>query len=303
MEVKNWTYEEYPEYHPDLEDAEILETTGDEIFVTYYPNVRYAAMDGHDLTLQIMAPQTRNNPDKLYPVILYVQGSHWDRQDIYKSVPDLSKLAARGYMTAIVEYRGYNVAPFPATLVDTRNAVRFVKLHAAEYNGDPGRIILAGNSSGGHAAVYAPIFQEEDFNQYPGVSPDVSGIIDFYGSVSVMNDDSNPTTVNHCLPDSPEGMEMGHVNLRENPRLKEKLSVECHITKDTQIPPVLIFHGTKDRTVNPECSAILYRKLKACDKDAEIVFIRGADHGGGEFFSEPVMRIIDRFAGRVLPRH
>lgn len=300
MEVKEWSYEEYPEYHTDLKDAEVLNTTGNELFVSYDPNVRYAVMNGYELTLQILSPQTRNQPEKLYPVILYVQGSHWDKQDLYRAIPELAKLAGHGYVTALVQYRGYDVAPFPAPLVDTRNAVRFMKIHGKEYHGDPEKIILAGNSSGGHAAVYAPIFQGKEENQYPGISADVSGIIDFYGSVSVMSEDSNPSTVNHCLPDSPEGMEMGDVNLREHPELREKLSVECHITKDTRIPPVLILHGTKDRTVNPKCSDILYRKLKECGKDAGIVFLRGADHGGGEFWSEEVLNIIDRFAERVL---
>lgn len=300
MQVKNWTYEEYPEYHTDLADAQVLDTTGDEIFVSYFPNVTYSQPGGQPLTLQILVPQTRNHPDRLYPVILFVQGSHWARQDIYMNVPQLSKLAMRGYVTAIVEYRGYDRATFPATLVDTRNAVRFMKLYAEKYHGDPGKIILSGNSSGGHAAVYAPIFKGEDHSEYPGVPADVAGIIDFYGSVSVMRDDSNPSTVNHCLPDSPEGMEMGGVNLNKHPELKEELSVECHISKETKIPPVLIIHGTKDRTVNPQCSEILYRKLRECGKDARIIFLRGADHGGGEFWSEEVLQIVDGFVKRVL---
>ncbi|WP_231510689.1 hypothetical protein [Lactobacillus delbrueckii] len=61
----------------------------------------------------------------------------------------------------------------------------------------------------------------------------VSGVVDFYGSVSVMREDSNPTTINHLQADSPEGMEMGHVDLRENSDLRRKLSVECNISKDT----------------------------------------------------------------------
>lgn len=300
MKVKNWTYEDYPEYHTGLKDAAILQTSGDEIFVTYHPDVTYAVMGGHVLKLQIMVPETRNEPEKLYPIVLYVQGSHWDKQDVYKSVPELSRLSYRGYVTAIVEYRGYDIAPFPAPLIDARNAVRFMKAHGQEYHGDPKKIILAGNSSGGHTAVYAPIYQGEDDSRYPGISPEVSGIIDFYGSVSVMKDDSNPTTLNHCLPDSPEGMEMGGINLNEHPELKRKLSVECHISADTDIPPVLILHGTKDRTVNPEGSEILYRQLRKCGKDAEIVFLRGADHGGGEFFSDQVLDLVERFIGKCL---
>ncbi|MGZ1290761.1 alpha/beta hydrolase [Lactobacillus delbrueckii subsp. bulgaricus] len=86
----------------------------------------------------------------------------------------------------------------------------------------------------------------------------VSGVVDFYGSVSVMRENSNPTTINHLQADSPEGMEMCHVDLRENSDLRRKLSVECNISKDTDIPPVLIIHGTKDRTVNTKSAALTF---------------------------------------------
>lgn len=74
------------------------------------------------------------------------------------------------------------------------------------------------------------------------------GIISFYGACSVMLDDGMPSTINHHLPESPEGKQMGGVNLRVHPELCRKLSVECNIDEDTELPPVLMFHGTKDRT-------------------------------------------------------
>lgn len=88
-----------------------------------------------------------------------------------------------------------------------------MKLHGPEYQGDPKQVILAGNSSGGHTAVYASFFPEGEDNLYPYVNAKVSGVVDFYGSVSVMHEDSKPTTINHLQADSPEGMEMGHVDL------------------------------------------------------------------------------------------
>ena len=44
-----------------------------------------------------------------------------------------------------------------------------------------------------------------------------------------MLEDGMPSTINHHLPDSPEGKQMGGVNLRENTELCRKLSVECNI--------------------------------------------------------------------------
>ncbi len=109
--------------------------------------------------------------------------------------------------------------------------------------------------------MFAGILQDDDreSNLYPGISASVKGILNYYGSVSVMLEDSNPTTINHHMPDSPEGMEMGGVNLKERPDLCRKLSVECNITENTDLPPVLIFHGTKDRIVNTRQSVNLYK--------------------------------------------
>lgn len=130
---------------------------------------------------------------------------------------------------------------------------------------------------------------------YPGISVQVKGIVNYYGSTSVMAEDSNPTQLLHCQPDSPEGMVMGHVDLRGNMELKRKLSVECNITPETDIAPTIILHGTKDRIVNCEGSVILYRQMKKCGKDVKLYLIKGADHGGPEFWSPEVVDIVDSF--------
>ena len=97
---------------------------------------------------------------------------------------------------------------------------------------------------------------------FPGVSAETKGVVDYYGSTSFIAEDTNPQTVDHCLPNSPEGRVMGGKDMRADPSLARALSAECNIDEGTLIPPVLIFHGTKDRTVNCTCSAVLYRRLR-----------------------------------------
>ena len=103
-----------------------------------------------------------------------------------------------------------------------------------------------------------------------------------------------------CMPDSPEGMVMGHTDLRESEELRRRLSVECSIEPDSVIPPTIIFHGTKDRIVNCEGSVILYRRMKECGKDVKLYLIEGADHGGNEFWTKQVVDIMDDFIQRVI---
>ena len=310
MEVRNWTYEELPEFTRVPEGAQVIETTGEEMGVHYLHDVEYARIGGVPLHLQIFVPACRNSgfvpfakeqPFRL-PCFVFVQGSAWFQQYVYAQTAQVAKFALRGYVCAIVEYRHSGIASFPAQAKDARNAVRFLRKNAEQYGIDPARMILAGDSSGGHTAMWGGLLRDDDTadNLFPGVSAEVCGIVDYYGSTSVVAPDSNPCTVNHCLPDSPEGQVMGRRNLLEHPELARELSVECNIDETTPLPPVLIFHGTKDRVVNCEGSAILYERLKETGHPASFYLLRGADHGGPEFWTDRVTGIVDDFCRKCF---
>ncbi len=310
MEVKSYTYEELPEFTDEVEGAGIIETTGDETGVNYFHDVEYANVDGTPLHLQILIPACRNDgfvpfAEKLpfaRPCYVFIQGSGWMQQYVYANVPNLSKLAARGYVCAIVEYRHSGIASFPAQPKDARNAIRFLRRNAERFGIDPDRMIVAGDSSGGHVAMWAGLIRDDDTadNLYPGVSAEVKGIVDYYGSTSVIAPDSNPQTVNHCLPDSPEGLVMGGKDLLANPELARALSVECNIDESTEIAPSLIFHGTKDRVVNCTGSVVLYKRLKETGHDVSFYLVKGADHGGPEFWTDQVLDIVENFMRRCF---
>ena len=146
MEVKEWSYEDFPEFAEEVEGAVKIPTTGNEIGVIYHHNVEYAEIDGEKLHLQILRPLTRNQPDMVCPCVVFVQGSAWFKQDVYAQLPRLAKLAERGYAVAVVEYRHSGIAPFPAQIMDARNAVRFLRVHAEEYRIAPEKIVIAGDS-------------------------------------------------------------------------------------------------------------------------------------------------------------
>jgi acetyl esterase/lipase len=218
-------------------------------------------------------------------------------QNVYANIPCIARLADRGFVVAIVQYRESSVAGFPAPIQDTRNAVRFMRVHAAEYAVDPARMAVMGDSSGGHTAVYAGILHDDDepANLFPGVSGEVNCIVNYYGSTDLTFDDSNPSTPNHNMPDSPEGMEMGGFNLRKNRAKRELLSVRCNIDEDTDIAPVLTLHGTKDRIVNTRCSVLLHQRLAETGHESRLYLLRGADHGGPEFWTPEVLDLVEDF--------
>ena len=296
MEIKDWTYEEYPSFDEEIEGVKRIKTTGDEKGTYIYSNVEYANIDGVTLHLQIITPLSRNTKDLdiKYPCLVYVQGSAWKKQNINAKLGVLSRIAEKGYVIAVEEYRDSSIAPFPAVALDTQSAIKFIKLNADKYNVDADKVFVGGDSSGGHAAFFSQLI-----NRGLNLTA-VKGIISFYGANSLMLEDGMPSTINHHMPDSPEGLEAGGVNLRENIDMCKKMSVECNIDENTKLAPVLMFHGTKDRTINPMVSVTVYNKLKQCGKDVRLYLLEGADHGGSEFWTDEIQDIIIQFMAYCL---
>lgn len=307
MDIKPWEYADFPAFNEPAPRATRVPTTGDEIGVTYHPDVPYATAGTTTLHLQILVPQTRNQTDATtYPCMVHVQGSAWMKQDRTALVPTLSRIAERGFVVAIVEYRHSGIASFPAQIQDARNAVRFMRANAAQYHVDADNLFLSGCSSGGQVALLAAVAHAADRTDMDDTSlslapnaADVSdatrGVIDYFGAVNGQMDDGFPSTVDHHLATSPEGMMMGHVDLRDRPDLRAAMTVESYLTPELALPPVLIFHGTKDRLVNARQSASLYRRLRDVGKSAELYLLEGADHGGAEFWTDGMCRVATDF--------
>jgi dipeptidyl aminopeptidase/acylaminoacyl peptidase len=68
-----------------------------------------------------------------------------------------------------------------------------------------------------------------------------------------------------------------------------------YLSEDREIPPMLIFHGNKDRLVPFGQSVMLFEALKEANKTAEFYQISAADHGGYPFWAENVLNIVEKF--------
>ena len=299
IEVKAYTYETMPDYSDPVPGAEEICATGEEIGTEYIPNVVYDTRDGVPLRLQIIQPQIANHPERLFACVVFVQGSGWREQRLYRNVVNLGKLAAKGYLCAIVEYRHSAIAHFPAQIIDAKNAVRYLKEHSAEYHIDPNRFIMMGDSSGGHTSVLAGMTANTNLLDDPVNEQDchVRGIIDLYGAVDVTLPYGYPSTLNHQLPDSPEGMLMGY-NIREREEEARQANAVTYVGEE--FAPILILHGTKDKTVFCEQSVQLYQALRREGKDVQLYLVRGADHGGAPFWTEKAVDIYHAFIQRCL---
>lgn len=304
MEIKAWTYDEFPECAAVPDGARVLETTGDESGSRYVPDVVYLCRGDRELHLQLLIPTSRNllnataaGERPTYPCLVYVQGSAWRKQDCYKNLPQLARIAERGIVVAVVEYRDSSMACFPAQVHDAQAAVRFVAEHADELSVDPDKIVIGGSSSGGHTAVLATLLPDE--NGSPAADLPVRGVLDFYGAVSFLREDGYPTTLDAGSLTSPEGALAGG-SLCENPELRYRISADTYLSSEAPMPPVLIVHGTKDRMVNCEVSTDFYNLLRAQGRKAELVLIKGGDHGGSEFYVPEAIDVYEDFVRRCV---
>lgn len=269
---------------------EIFADRNDEYPVKYIPDVVYAKRGERELRLQMLIPsayeinRVPEGRELRFPLVVFVQGSGWRRQDLYGNLPQVVDIARAGYVVASVEYRGSDEAPGPAYLLDIKTAVRFLKKEADRYHIDPERTAIWGNSSGAHGSILAaltcgvPELEPED---YPEQDENVQAVIDFYGPTDLMQIAGHPRApFLMALPDEKqsESVMLGGTPA-EKRELAELLNPVNYISREKNIPPFLILHGDEDEFVPFHQSVILYEALRNHGKQVSFYKVKGALHG------------------------
>ena len=117
---------------------------------SFVPSVTYSATAGD---VGQMAMYVRRDTSERAPIVAFVHGGGWATGHHFGPLRRAHSLAARGYVTASLTYRLADEGPWPTALEDTKCAVRWLRAHAHELGGDPDRIVLFGESAGGHLAA------------------------------------------------------------------------------------------------------------------------------------------------------
>jgi acetyl esterase/lipase len=219
------------------------------------PNVVYQELSGERQHLQIFKPmQIFGAPGAAppkRPLIVYVPGSAWHRQNVWMGLGKALAAVAKGYAFAIVEYRPSDIAPFPAQIEDAKSAIRHLRTHADEYGIDKSKVAIWGDSSGGHTSALVGITGDGilDSGQHSGESCAVNCVIDWFGPSDIAMMNYYPTAMDHHGEDSPEGFLLGRKNLLDNPELAQKANPLNYLSVDRPTPPFLVMHGGSDNIV------------------------------------------------------
>jgi acetyl esterase/lipase len=99
--------------------------------------------------LDVYRPKTGSG----LPVVVYVHGGEWTKGDKAEVSYKPKFFTENGVVFVSTNYRLYPGARFPAHAEDVAAAVRWAVDHAAEYGGDPKKVVLMGHSAGCHLAT------------------------------------------------------------------------------------------------------------------------------------------------------
>jgi acetyl esterase/lipase len=205
--------------------------------------------------LDLYAPLSAGGP---VPVLVFFYGGAWNsgrRQD-YGWVGQA--LAAQGYLVAVADHRLVPGVRFPAFVEDGARAVARTLELAPAHGGDPGRLILAGHSSGAYIAAMLALAPA--YLGAAGVEPGrvrafagLSGPYDFY-----------PFDVAASI-EAFQGA--------ADPRATQPVDLDL-----AGAPPTFLGHGSRDIVVAPRNSQALARALAAAGDEVQLKIYPGLDH-------------------------
>lgn len=255
------------------------------------------------LKLQIINPWWDRVNDKTpsYPAVVFVQGSGWTFPNVWTEVPQLCRLAEKGYVVATITHRNcLENHPFPDCLTDVKTAIRFLRCRGREYGIDTDKIGIWGTSSGGNLALLAALTIEDQrykTNEYREYSDSVDYCVACFPPtdlVESMKDES----FSKDLKENFIALSGGHID--ESMSVLREMS-PYHIVKDMvreknniKLPPILIAHGDNDKLIPYNQGKKMYDVLLLLNAKADMVTVKAADHEGA-FWSREILNIIFEF--------
>lgn len=234
--------------------------------VTIEENVSYLPA-GRSEKADLYTPGKRDRSVKS-PAVLIIHGGGWSSGDkgAAREFNIGTTLALNGYVGLSINYAlaTKDKATWPQNLHDCKLAVRWLRKNAEKLQIDPDRIGVIGGSAGGHLAAMVAVTGPDDKldpGDDAGVSCKVKCAVDLYGPAD-LTQYHDVSMLGRKLADAPE--------------LYKVASPTSYLDKAD--PPILILHGTADKTVDLKQSELFAAALKKAGVEHELIIVEGAPH-------------------------
>jgi acetyl esterase/lipase len=276
----------------------IGEASAAEYEIINRPDIVFAEHDGVKLVGDLYLPKGHAKA----PVLVAVHGGGWQvgSRQFYRYWGLF--LARAGYAVFAIEYRLGKPGTYPAAVYDTKAAIQFVRAKAAEFDVDPDRIGLVGDSAGAHLASLVALGGDQYTSAYrddanAAVPANVKCVVGFYGVYDMH------AQWTHDLATRPNDKIVEKflgVSPMQNRRVYFDASPISYATVDHNQIRFLLIHGTDDDVVDPPSqSGALLTALTQSGFFVRRIIIPGAGHfwSSDPFESEP-----RSYSAQAIPR-
>lgn len=244
---------------------------GDDSAVVFERDVVYARAGDTDLRLNIAVPKAGDGP---FPAVVFLHGEGWragDRSDMDSLVKGIARL---GYVGATVQYRLVPTARFPAQVEDCKEAMQWMRAHAAQYRIAPQKTAVVGFSAGGYLAAMVGV---------TGTTGDaVQAVVSFFGPTDFTTRDWPSDLETEVIVPFLGGA------FADRPDVYRNASPVNFVTKES--PPFLFFHGVEDRLVPVDQSRRLAARLQEAGVAARVVAFEREGHGFTDATNQAAMK-------------
>jgi acetyl esterase/lipase len=200
----------------------------------------------------------------------------------------------RGYTVFAVVHGSQPRYTIPDVLNDMNHAVRFIRLHAKDYNVDPDRLGIFGASAGGHLSLMQGMAgdggKSDAKDPVDRVSSRVQAVACFFPPTDFLNygkpgenaigrgilhDFQAPFDFQEIDPQSHKFVSVTDENKIAD--IGKAISPINHASADD--PPTLIYHGDADMLVPIQQAELVVEALKKNGVEAKLITKPGAAHG------------------------
>jgi acetyl esterase/lipase len=244
-------------------------------------DLRYATHDGVALDGDYYLPKGGGR----YPVVISVHGGGWQGGSRNGARHWGQFLAERGVAVYAISYRLSKPGQptYPHAVHDVRAAVQFVRHNAVDLQADPARLVLMGDSAGGHlvalvglAADAAPFANAYPGDPYAAVSAKVTAVVASYGIFDLVQQ------WNHDQIARPRD-QIAEKFLGKAPMDDRKVYFEAsplsYAVRGSGQPSFLLVWGTADDVVDPvHQSEVFLVALKQAGIFVRTIPVAGAPH-------------------------
>ena len=233
------------------------------------PNVTYGVANDRANKVDLYLPSGADGPT---PVLMYIHGGGWVGGSKEGNVLRLLPWLEMGWAVVNVQYRLGEVSLAPAAVEDCLCALRWVIRNAENYNIDASRIVVTGNSAGGHLALTTgmiPASAGLDRQCPGGETLSVAAIINWYGITDVGDLLDGPNRKSYAVE------WMGSMPNRYE--IAERVSPLTYVR--AELPPILSIHGDADPTVPYQHGVRLHEELAKAGVANQLHTVPGGRHG------------------------